>query len=131
MSEWGAIADAILEHVGDVVAGVKTERGVVALERVRQWPHACAFVLEAGAELVPGGGLQEERSIPVGVLLRFKGLAQEDVYALFDAIRAELYSDRTLDGLVRRLFVQSAAPREDPNSAVIALAITVLCDVVV
>lgn len=133
MSEWGGILDAALAHAVTAVPGLTAERKLVALERIPadRFPHVSGYILDTGAALVAGGYLQETREIAAQLLFRFKGETQEATYAHFDAVRTRLYTDRTLAGLVRRLFVSGATPREDPASGVISLAVVVLCERVV
>jgi hypothetical protein len=133
VSEWGQVIDAVLAKVVAADSAVTTRRGLVGLSLIPsdQYPHAMGYVLQATSELLSGGYLQETRRLEVVVLFVSNGESQEAVYQRFDAVREALYADRTLGGLVRRLFVSDGLPLEDEASAVMTLRLVCTCEKVV
>jgi hypothetical protein len=133
VSEWGQVVEAVLAKVVAADPTVTTRRGLVGLSAIPSdaYPHAMGYVLQATSELVAGGYLQETQRLEVTVLFVSKGETQEAVYSRFDAVREALYADRTLGGLVRRLFVSDGLPLEDAASAVMTLRLVATCEKVV
>lgn len=126
MSEFGNVIDPVLDHVVTATSATK-HRGLKAMDGLESdlFPHAMGYLIEAPAEEIPDGYLQEDRQLNVGVVYVTKDVEQEDHYLQLDAIRAELYGDRTLGGVVQKLMITNTEPSEDPNSGRMVTVITV------
>jgi hypothetical protein len=115
MSAFGGILDALLADVTTAVAGVTTSRRVVPLQMIAQSPYAYAYMREMTASLLDYG--QEAVAYTAVVVLVCNELTQEQVYAHVDAIRTQVYADRTLAGTCDIAYLSAVETFEEPMPA--------------
>lgn len=127
MSDFGTIIDAALAAAAGAVAGLTTYRElrdpVSGFSRGADYP----VLMGAGvaAPSTEADHFQEERNIGFVLYLCTHSETQESTYQKADAIRAALYADRTLGGVVERLNVANMEPFESPDSPVQGMVVTV------
>lgn len=122
MSTWGSIIDRLETHVRAAVPAMRAgedgwTRGAGKGETLptSQMPHGFIHDPVETTEDRDEGYGQRFAEFAVRIDLWFRGLSQEEVAVLIDAVRAAIQADRKLGGLVTRAWVSQRAIHELPG----------------